>query len=757
MFVQSAALQLYDPFAQFFTASSAVSTDRDYGSGDTELLLSCHFGCETFFDQGGCSDLVASPSARSTIRYGEALHPGPHGGDLLTVGVSNPGGLRQKEEHLLDLGPGIWSLAETQLSAVTFRTCSGLLRKLGQQRNRAIRFHGGSPAPLRTGSTWAGKWTGVAVLSDVQAQQLDIPWPDEHWATGRLMMTRHWANGLPITIGTVYGYAKGPTWPKARQLTDQLLETFTTEMVIGIVEDDFAEHSTIKMHLRIPSKVQTIQQWPRPSEIPWGALDCQDWAPTCTVQMGDYVDSTQFLQDWARAYESSVFELARDQASPLPPRCRGRAQRHEPVTRQLTAPVSKPSREGEVRPMSSLAGTALRNWFKQLRRLQSLKHAVIAAKQTQNAINYRQALWHSIRTSNEWCPDNVELPHCTLHHLLVPRQQLLVQWRQELRAHSSQAVQFMVSPGDPGFHHLFLDGSCFHHVHSVLNLAAWAVVDATTGQLLAAAPLDGHTQSIDRAELTSMVMALEWASEAELDLALWSDSHSTVTTADAIIQTGSLPPGLANLDLWTQFKQLLDDRSHRTTWIRWVPSHLDPELAEDEFEAWLIRWNDVADQAARHANSQRPSALWSLRDRVARRLDDWALRLRQLRQFYFSVADLTADQSATAPTPAVVPVEDSDEDWMWLPWEDCLPLDWPSRCVDVGPLPCDFLRALVIWICAAERLGGTANEALEDLVSSAPAPLGRLMAKGQRLSRRETLCRAVQGFLSPPGSSAAAR
>ena len=30
----------------------------------------------------------------------------------------------------------------------------------------------------------------------------------------------------------------------------------------------------------------------------------------------------------------------------------------------------------------------------------------------------------------DWCPDNLELPSCTLHHLLVPRQEILVKWRQ---------------------------------------------------------------------------------------------------------------------------------------------------------------------------------------------------------------------------------------------------------------------------------------------------------------------------------------
>ena len=116
-------------------------------------------------------------SQEGTIRYGEADNPGPHLGNVLTVGVSNPGGLRQKEDVLLDLGPGIWSLAETQLSVNTFKTCAGTLRNKGRAMNREVRLLGGSPAPLRQNSTWASSWTGVSVLSDVPAAALDVPWP----------------------------------------------------------------------------------------------------------------------------------------------------------------------------------------------------------------------------------------------------------------------------------------------------------------------------------------------------------------------------------------------------------------------------------------------------------------------------------------------------------------------------------------------------------------------------------------------------
>eukprot|EP00435_Cladocopium_sp_Y103_P016336 s1333_g4.t1 len=272
----------------------------------------------------------------------------PCEGDYLTVGISNPGGVRQKEDVLLGLGPGIWALAETQLSATTFKTCAGTLRTRGRALNREVRLHGGSPAPLRQGSSWAGTWTGVAVASDAPTANLDIPWPLEHWQSGRVLLTRHWVKCLPLTIGTFYGYAQGPTWPRARQLSDQLLETFTTELVMGMsgvrlknqepsqlvqqqiwmrhgwrnaqslaaelfghsilptckgvnerdqawlspeaiqlqVTDDFMDHSTVSLQIHVPLREVHVRKWPRPAELPWSSVDATEWTQFMAIQTG---------------------------------------------------------------------------------------------------------------------------------------------------------------------------------------------------------------------------------------------------------------------------------------------------------------------------------------------------------------------------------------------------------------------------------------------------------------------------------------
>ena len=480
------ALQQGSPFARHYTVSTAASVDREFGSGGfPSFVLEPDLEPQSWTTCSSLSSRLLAGSA-GIERYGEARHPGPGRGNILTVGVSNPSGLRQKEDVLLGLGPGIWSLAETHLSQQTFRTCSHALRKGARDMNREIHFIGGSPAPLRQGSTWAGKWTGVAVLSDPPAAKLDVPWPAEHWNSGRVLLTRHWAASVPITIGTTYCYPKGPTWPKSAHLSDQLLSTFTTEVVLGMsgvrilmgdfnhdpghltqhqiwirqgwksaqhiaaelfhhepqatckgstepdqiwlspeavclmrgikVEDHFIDHSTISIDLQIPEQPIHVLRWPRPASIPWQQIDKEEWHPQCKVQPGPGQDSTAFLKAWAVDYEAAIDERLRSSnGSPLAINSRGRAQRLQPIRMPQASTTCRPSREGEVKIANSLLGTATRLWFKQLRRLQSLRHAVQAGNPTPSACTYRVELWTAIRRSTGFYPNFPTWWSCQTH------------------------------------------------------------------------------------------------------------------------------------------------------------------------------------------------------------------------------------------------------------------------------------------------------------------------------------------------------
>ena len=198
---------------------------RSFGPALLRLLLFL-WTCGLSLAEAVQTSFLDAPS-----RVGEATNPGPAG--IVSVGSSNPGGLRNKEELLLEWGPGIWALSETQLSAVTQMTCTKTLHSKAKALHRQLRIHHGAAAPLRTSSTWAGSWTGVTQVSDYPSTTLAAPWTEGAFATGRLHIVQHVVNGQPITVCNVYGFASSPLFPDAKERTNRLLQDFTREVVLG--------------------------------------------------------------------------------------------------------------------------------------------------------------------------------------------------------------------------------------------------------------------------------------------------------------------------------------------------------------------------------------------------------------------------------------------------------------------------------------------------------------------------------------------
>ena len=218
-------------FARFYIVSAAPQGVREIESGPLMVGVS-GFGKNIQFKQG------ESPFPMG-FRFGEAKHPGPDVVDwtdtsqLLRVGVSNSTGLRMKEPQVISLGSGLWHFAETHLTDSTSRSCSKQLKYLTKINNRKINFLTGCHAPTRANSDWAGAWTGVAQVTDLAATRLNLDIKPDHWASARLLASRQWAGSLAITSCTFYGYPVGPTWPRAKALSNCLLEAFTRDIVYG--------------------------------------------------------------------------------------------------------------------------------------------------------------------------------------------------------------------------------------------------------------------------------------------------------------------------------------------------------------------------------------------------------------------------------------------------------------------------------------------------------------------------------------------
>eukprot|EP00438_Fugacium_kawagutii_P013643 Skav213116 [mRNA] locus=scaffold107:42137:49620:+ [translate_table: standard] len=170
---------------------------------------------------------------------------------------------------------------------------------------------------------------------------------------------------------------------------------------VGTV-NKFVGHRTVFADFAVPERLSPIQTWPRPSSIDWTQVDLSAWHQCFDTLAAPSFDgdSTRFFQDWAQHWETSLDGHCPGHPNKhLPSNQRGRAVRTEPMWTSPTPPVAKPSREGEVALRSDLVSTQTQLWFKQLRRLQSYQHAILADKQTTNAVAYRLCLWDAIKCS----------------------------------------------------------------------------------------------------------------------------------------------------------------------------------------------------------------------------------------------------------------------------------------------------------------------------------------------------------------------
>lgn len=77
----------------------------------------------------------------------------------------------------------------------------------------------------------------------------------------------------------------------------------------------------------------------------------------------------------------------------------GRAQRLRPAHLEPTPRSCRASRPGEEELVADTVGKAVILWFKQLRRLQSYRHAICAGQTHDAAVHYRIELWSAIRRS----------------------------------------------------------------------------------------------------------------------------------------------------------------------------------------------------------------------------------------------------------------------------------------------------------------------------------------------------------------------
>ena len=111
----------------------------------------------------------------------------------------------------------------------------------------------------------------------------------------------------------------------------------------------------------------------------------------------------------------------------------------------------------------------------------------------------------------------------------------------------------------PGVRHdIFTDGSCLDPMVSSISLAAWGAVSATHGLALAAGPLRGLCQSVNRAELVAAYAVVRWTYEQGTTTTLWTDSAYFASGLQVLLDTRLLGDVDSHEDLWSQIADLVD-------------------------------------------------------------------------------------------------------------------------------------------------------------------------------------------------------
>ena len=129
------------------------------------------------------------------------------------------------------------------------------------------------------------------------------------------------------------------------------------------IHEDFADHSTLMVHLAIPERQASIATWPRPRPLPWNEISQEDWQPDQVPEISHAAGSTEFFAQFSQVYEAECgVRYHEATGKSLPSSTLGRAQRLKPLTQQQATPGSSPSREGEVALLNSMVGSETRLW-----------------------------------------------------------------------------------------------------------------------------------------------------------------------------------------------------------------------------------------------------------------------------------------------------------------------------------------------------------------------------------------------------------
>ena len=223
--------------------------------------------------------------------------------------------------------------------------------------------------------------------------------------------------------------------------------------------------------------------------------------------------------------------------------------------------------------------------------------------------------------------------------------------------------------------HLFTDGSCTSPRYQPLALASWAVISATQCAQITAGPLPGEVQCNNRAELYAVIVAAQWTQQQRCHTHLWTDSAYTANGTWQLQHDNHNLPYHTHTDLWRRLASTLADLDPEQFQVHHTPAHGSPDDQSDPVDAWLARWNNTADTAAKAANQQRGQPFQDIWAAYEKAELDQLHRLRHLQALHLAIATVSASAASAADLPedADPPLEHSEAP---LSWTDSLDPNW---------------------------------------------------------------------------------
>ena len=221
--------------------------------------------------------------------------PGPS----LILGAINPTGLAGKSAQCSSLERGVYSVSESQLTAV------GVTRFATELRcaNSPFKFCPGAPAPHKSKSIMStgGRHTGVGFLSSCPTRAIRNGWNQEFFETGRCAAAQFHHHGTWFTGGVVYGWAAGSESNTVKSQTNELISHVFDQIRFHhgpkFLAGDFNQHPEVLpihdvliQHGRV--EIQSL------AEQKWGLIPSM----TCKqTSRKDFIYVSPEIREWIRA------------------------------------------------------------------------------------------------------------------------------------------------------------------------------------------------------------------------------------------------------------------------------------------------------------------------------------------------------------------------------------------------------------------------------------------------------------------------